>query len=990
MAAQRPTLEVLASLVDQLTGPLRATAEKVKEIADTMNTALEAVGVGLSVAALGEFFKTSIEKSAEAEQALDFLRQAVNNAGGSFAAWQPKIDAAVDSVHNMSTATKADLTDALTKLIAKSGDTQGSINNLGMVADIAAFKHETLGEAADQVGKAMTGNNRTFMEFGITAGTTAEKMEQLHANTAGYAEIALGTLSGQVQLAKRGLTEFEESVGDVITGSGTAKDTVGFFATALGNLKLWVDDNKASLETFIGQVVSTVKAVGSALSPIWDLITALGKGVEATIGWRNLWDGFRVSLVAVGAAFGEIAAGAEYMVGALLEKFGTLVATSAPLFKVLGINVGTWSANVIQSGKDMESSATASFKSIADKSAASMQAIMDHTDAAESHITTTHADNASTRIAAITKEQEAAIKRWDTELQAADTAIAAITAEFTKDFAGTMGTAAAETQNKIAKITAEIDKLTEESKGSSGVQLEQFQAQIKKAEDTRVMYEAVLPVFGQIAALSLQVTQTESDTEPHLRLQALNADLTTALGLRASTLGNTAAQKALDSEIATIQKDIATATKQTQIAAADMSGPNRDQADSDRQRAEKTAAIEAHEQNVRDALKEGVNGAISLATQFGAIDQQTASVLTNAIGIGQALASGNPAGAVAGMVGLLGSLFGASPENAARKALLDKNNQRLSDLAAINGKLVDQSDSGAKIQRVLNALEKTGMSVTGPGQLGINSGDFAANLMAGGGTFQDAVDLAKSLGIDLGSTNSQTSAALPQLMNALKNFKPQAFGSDYQGQLSQSSFTEGLSGGQLSASDYYKALSGSAGSSFLSSQIFKGISDPTKMSAADWATLAANVQSVGGNINSFTPEQLGGLSLGDLTSTLTGLGGLSPSTSTSVAPVTSSTITAPIVTTSTGSGLALPTGTSITVTDDQGWGFKSLADFLGPKLDRVGDGIDTTNSKLDTIEQTMYDGFGAVASAISGGALANTIGRQIQTQADLASVTTGG
>jgi hypothetical protein len=960
--ADRPTLSVIAQLIDNLSGPLRSTAETVKSVSEGIKGALEAIGVGLSLAALGEFFKAAVEKAGEAEQAISFLRQAVNNAGESFGQWQPKIDSTIEGLEQVTTFGKTEFTQALTNMVAKSNDVQGSIGNMGLAADIAAKKHISLAEAGDLVGKAMDGNTKVFKDFGIQTGTTADKMDQLRVKTQGYAEADLNTLGGRIRQAKTAFDEFEESVGGVITGSDGAKDAAGFFATALGELKGWVDDNKDSLEKFVGGIINTITVVGNLLAPIVDLGVAIYHGIDAVVGWSNIWKGFQVVLVNVGAVFGTIAAGAEYMVGYLLDRFGNLVAQSGPLFKLLGINVTTWSQSVIQSGRDMETHATDSFKSIDAKTSASVKAIVDGTDSSQKAMTATVKDQAGQRTNVLTTEQQKQLDAQQKALKGAQDSMATFTAGFVKDFAGTMPAAAADVTNKIAAITKEIEKNQASADKATGTIKEGFEKAVTEGENMRATYEQVLPVFSKLADLSKAVTATESDTNPRERLNELNAELAQANALRADTLGNSAAQADLDKQIAAIQKDITQATKDSAVAGLDVNDLAAAGKEDDRIRESYAAAQEKHAQAVRDAMKETVNQAISLATQTGLIDQQTSSVLTSAIGIGQALASGDMVGAVAGFGGLLSSLFGASPENAARKALLDKNNERLSELSAINGKLVDASDSGTKIQEVLNALNGTNVSVTaGTGIRQLNSGDVAGRLIQNGGSFQDVVDVAKSLGIDLGNTNQQTSEALLTLRTALQNLKPQAFGSDFQGQLDQATFQESLTGGQLSLGDY-KDVIGGAGSPVLA-QLFDGLdlNDPK-----DLAVLGQRIQALGSSANSLTNAQVGNLSRGQVTSTLSALAGLLPQGTTTGA------------TTSAVTGAASLIATPTVSVSTAGFDFPGMQDAITSRQD-------AQTALLSAIE----DHTNVMADVLTGGGLVTLMTTGTQQQVNLTSVNAG-
>ncbi len=1014
----KPTLQVILSMLDNVSAPLRATADTVGSIADGMKTALEGIGVALTTAALADFFKGTVDAAEQAETALNTLKIAVNDSGQSFVTMQPQIMGVIDGLTKTTTYSRTDYITAFGNMISMNHNVSGSMQEMGLGAYVAAMFLMSLGDAADLVGRIMVGSVKSLQQYGVTATDTDGRIAQLTEITNGYATGALDTLAGKVAQTKSNFDEFKVSIGDIILNSDGARDAAGFFATALGDLATWVNSNKGALEQFVGQIFSTGSSVLSLLKPVGDLIVAIYNGVNATIGWKNLWNDFRLGLVVVAAAFGELAAGVEYAVGFLLVQFGQLVAQSAPLFNLLGIHATAWSQGVIKSGQSMVDQATVSFQTIADKSLNSAKQILAGTDASQAAQTQSVKDGTISRqqmidaaTAAEVKAEAAATKQIQTEMESLTKAQQAVTDQFTKDFAANMPAAAAALQIEINKLSAQVVDWQGKEATAQTLALAAYKANHQELGDMYsaeadgiattlagwqqklAVYLAVQPIYAQLSDLSKAVVQAESDPNPHMQLTELNADLQTAVGLRAWTFTNSQAQKDLDTQIAAIQKDITTATQATAIAGADLSGPLQDQTRLEKNLSDMAADRLSKTQAISDAEMQAAKTAIGLASSTGAIDSNLAGTLTSAIGIGQSLAGGDYAGAIAGFGSLLNSVF-SDAKSAAIRALMEKNNEQLAALTAIQGKLVDQTDTGAKLQRVLNALDAVGPNEFIPGGgMAINSGDVADALMNSGGSFQDVVDVAKDLGIDLGTTNQQTSIALVQLQQALQTFKPQAFGSDYQGQLSQAGFTEGLTGGSgPSLSDYASALGSSAGSSYLANALFQGL-DPNNMSAADWQTLQARVSQLGGSVNGLTTTQMGGLSLGDITSTLTAIAGLAPTGSaatTTTAPAAATTTTAPAAAPTTT--FTAPSSGAVLVQDAQGWSFTDLGNFLGPK-------IDLTNAKLDTVISTLQDmgdtldtiatADEATAGAMTDGSFAATIGATIQADTDRANANLG-
>lgn len=941
--SQNPTLNVVASLIDNLTVPLKQTASTVQGISSGMKSALEVVGVTLSAAAGAEFFKSVIEKAAEAEKAITFLRQAVNNAGQSFGAWEPAIEKTISGLEKVSTYSHHEFVEALTRMVAKSGDMQGSLANLGLVADVAAYKNIGLAEAGDLVGKAMTGNGRVFKEFGITAGTTAEKMQQLKEKTKGYAEDDLNTLDGQLKTVKRSWDELEIAIGTAIVTQGNMKGGTKELSHEIDSLKGPAADVAGLLARMFVGMVEGLKGASKILTSqflVWYIATEKFVG-EAIVVLANIG----------------------------IKGFGWM--------PVIGDKIKAAAENAILIGNDMVTSAEETERHAKEIFTKSQK---DQTQTAK--------DEANNRTKALTKEEEAQAKAQEAATQTAKTAMESetqallqeqkkLTDQFTKDFGEVMPAAVTETKVKINDLGTDIAGLRAKQATAQAKALEEYKANnqaagdfynmeatkigvvIDKATAQKAMYEKILPVYQTLAGYAKETLKAESDPNPYTRLQELNTALDRQNFLHMQLNAGSHEEAELNKQIGETKKAIAETEKEIAVPAgviAELAAQTaRDKKYDAQYEADILAKAKEREAVEVEIAKQGVG----LAHSMGIVSDEGAQMLNSAIGIGQALAHGDMVGAIAGFGGILSSLFGQSPENAARKALVQHNNEQLAALVAVNGKLVNLNAPGAKIAGVQGAIND---AHDFNGQFSLSK--FASSLASRGLAFGDVQDIAKSFGIDLGTGHNQLVAGLGQLGEGLNEYKPTAFASGLQGTIDAGQYTAGIAGGTLGLGDFKDILAGANGSPALEA-LFSGLdlSNP-----ADLATLKQRAQMLSTKVNNLSNTDLGGLSIGQFTSDLSTIAGLIPSgTSAGLGSVGSGSLTLP---TSSGS--------IATVADASGWGLKDVSDAICGR-------IDTTNDKLDSIIENT----GAIADAVGGGRLLQTINTRLQDDAGLTNRSTG-
>lgn len=258
-------VSVIVRAVDAVTGPILDMNKRIKGFADGVTGFWRGMVAGLAAVGLTSLLRESVKEAAQAEEGWGRLGVSVKNVGGDFKVLRPEIEQAIAATQKMSVATDDDLRDALTNMITISGDYQGSLKNLSLVADVAAFKHIGVSEAADMVGKAMTGNEKVFKGFGIVAGDNASKMEQLRQTVGGFAQNEAETFNGQLKRISNAWDEVQRALGEAIVGNEAMRGNTGLLVESLVKLEKWIHDNEETIGRLVTVMVRFAESVGKIL-----------------------------------------------------------------------------------------------------------------------------------------------------------------------------------------------------------------------------------------------------------------------------------------------------------------------------------------------------------------------------------------------------------------------------------------------------------------------------------------------------------------------------------------------------------------------------------------------------------------------------------------------------------------------------------------------------------------------------------------------------
>ena len=246
---------------------------------DVMTKASRFAGTALLGIAgvLGTVGAMSIKAALGVQESQAKLQTAVKNTGVSFQAFVPYMNKAQDQMAKFG-FTATDTNQALASMTAATRNPQTAIDNLGVVADLAAFKNESLAAAADTVSRATMGQARGLADLGLAIGKTIPKGADLATITKMIEDRVKGAAAAAAKADpwKVLTTEFgamEEKLGNALLPAFKKLSDwiINTGLPALEKIGKWISQNQGLFET-----LATVLAALWVAPKIDALLTAIG------------------------------------------------------------------------------------------------------------------------------------------------------------------------------------------------------------------------------------------------------------------------------------------------------------------------------------------------------------------------------------------------------------------------------------------------------------------------------------------------------------------------------------------------------------------------------------------------------------------------------------------------------------------------------------------------------------------------------------------
>lgn len=350
---------------------------KLKKAALALGGVLATV---FAVRKIVDFGKAAVAAATEAGAIWNRLGQAVENAGHSFEAVRPEIEKTARAMQDVTTVGDEDFASVLTELITVSNDYRGSLENVAVVADLAAAKQIDLRTAAQLVGRAMVGETGTLSRYGIVVQEGADAIEVLRERFRGFAENEAETFAGKLTQLNNEWGDFKQAVGEALIAGAegesmldrltlavkTLTEQLGILSRAWDGISETFYQNKRGIQSIL-QGAETSEQALTGLRVFREItekeLAAAEKAVEDFGGaWRQTFS------VAFGTWFGEKWQDRRADIDSAKESVEGLRMTLAELDRTMaGLETGTLSVGGSRPPSPSPSSPSSSSAGEADK-----------------------------------------------------------------------------------------------------------------------------------------------------------------------------------------------------------------------------------------------------------------------------------------------------------------------------------------------------------------------------------------------------------------------------------------------------------------------------------------------------------------------------------------------------------------------------------------------------------------------------------------------
>lgn len=303
-------------------GPFAQALDGVDQIIETIGDHAKGIGnaflgIGGATAGVGAALTAIGSKDQSAHQQ---LQASVEATGKSYDDYETQVEQAIKSQERFG-HTANETQDALRVLTQATGDPAKALQLLATASDLAAAKHESLSDAAGQLGKVYNGSTRLLKEFGIQTDKTGDAAKNLQKATD-----ASRTADENLAKAKQHLADLEEI-------DASKKHLTTAQAIALRNAQQQVTDAAGKAQTAHQKLSAAQDAAKNSANKQGGAVTQLAGKLQGQAAASA--DTFGGKLDEVKAKIEDTAAVLGQKYGPAITGVGTLLAGLGGAMKIL-------------------------------------------------------------------------------------------------------------------------------------------------------------------------------------------------------------------------------------------------------------------------------------------------------------------------------------------------------------------------------------------------------------------------------------------------------------------------------------------------------------------------------------------------------------------------------------------------------------------------------------------------------------------------------
>lgn len=264
-----------------------AVAEGIdKAWKDMSSRVAQYLGVAFLIKKIVDFGKAAVAEARESEAAWKNLKGTIDASGASFDAMEARIRAAADAFQDSTIHDDDAFAETLARMTTLTGDAAASLNNMGLVANVAAqFFNGDLEPAAQLVAKAMNGNVTALQKMGIHAKDADDALNILATRSMGAATREASTFNGQMAQTEELWKDVLKAVGEAIIQNDGATNGVATLRAAIQALGEWVANNRDEIKLWVTNGVKfAIDAADVFIRAVYGMGNAITGGFLTALG----------------------------------------------------------------------------------------------------------------------------------------------------------------------------------------------------------------------------------------------------------------------------------------------------------------------------------------------------------------------------------------------------------------------------------------------------------------------------------------------------------------------------------------------------------------------------------------------------------------------------------------------------------------------------------------------------------------------------------